>query len=66
MEEYFKSAILNSGISLSCVVSLFNVIDNANYNEFHSMNMSDTPSLNGRLDEDGATAITHFALNNLG
>jgi hypothetical protein len=65
MNDIIKAIILNSGVSFRSASSLFNVIDNADYKDNFSKYMSDTPNLDGRLDENSARAIVHFAHKNL-
>ena len=65
MNDIIKALILNSGISFKSALSLFDVIDKADYNDSFSKHMSDTPTLDGRLDENSARAIVHFAKKNL-
>ncbi len=65
MDDIIKAIILNSGVSFRSAYSLFNVIDSADYKDNFSKYMSDTPNLDGKLDENSARAIVHFAHKNL-
>ena len=65
MDDLVRAVLLNSGISLRAVSSLFNVMDSTCHSDSFSRHMSDTPNLDGRLDENSARAIAHFASKNL-
>jgi len=65
MDDLIKAIISSSDVSFRSASSFLNVIDSADYSDNFSKYMSDTPNLDGYLDENSARAMVHFAHKNL-